>query len=83
MSIEINTSFFDPGASAIDAYDGDISSSVNVIGTVDTSLVGSTTLYYNVSDSSGNAASQLTRTVQVVESTPPVITLGGRFFCKP
>ena len=76
-SIEINTTFVDPGASAIDAYDGDISSSVNVIGTVDTSVVGSSTLYYNISDSSGNAASQLTRTVQVVESTPPVITLGG------
>ena len=77
VSIEINTSFVDPGVSAIDDYDGDISSSVNVIGTVDTSVVGSTTLYYNILDSSGNAASQLDRTVQVVESTPPVITLGG------
>ena len=77
VSIDINTSFVDPGVSAIDDYDGDISSSVNVIGTVDTSVVGSTTLYYNILDSSGNAASQLTRTVQVVESTPPVITLGG------
>ncbi|MFL2594248.1 MAG: beta strand repeat-containing protein [Flavobacteriaceae bacterium] len=77
VSIEINTSFVDPGASAIDVNDGDISSSVNVIGTVDTSVVGSTTLYYNILDSSGNAASQLDRTVQVVESTPPVITLGG------
>ena len=77
VSIEINTSFVDPGVSAIDVYDGDISTSVNVIGSVDTSLVGSTAIYYNISDSSGNPASQLVRTVQVVESTPPVITLLG------
>jgi hypothetical protein len=77
VSIEINTSFVDPGVSAIDVYDGDISTSVNVIGSVDTSLVGSTAIYYNISDSSGNPGSQLVRTVQVVESTPPVITLLG------
>jgi hypothetical protein len=32
---------------------------------------------YNVSDSSGNAAIQVTRTVRVVDTTPPVITLNG------
>ncbi len=32
---------------------------------------------YNVSDSSGNAASEVTRTVDVVDTTVPVITLVG------
>ena len=77
LDIDLNTVFIDPGATAIDSYDGDISSSVNIIGNVDTSTIGSTTLYYNVSDSAGNAASQLVRTVNVVENTLPIISLIG------
>ena len=77
LDIDLNTVFVDPGATAIDSYEGDISSSVNIIGNVDTSIIGSTTLFYNVSDSSGNAASQLVRTVNVVENTLPIISLIG------
>ena len=77
LDIDLNSVFIDPGATAIDSYDGDISSSVNIIGNVDTSTIGSTTLYYNVSDSAGNAASQLVRTVNVVENTLPIISLIG------
>ena len=32
---------------------------------------------YNVTDSSGNAASEVTRTVSVTDTTAPVITLVG------
>ena len=77
LDIDLNTVFVDPGATAIDSYEGDISSSVNIIGNVDTSIIGSTTLFYNVSDSSGNAASQLVRIVNVVENTLPIISLIG------
>ena len=77
LNIDLNSVFVDPGATAIDSYDGDISSSVNIIGNVDTSTIGSTTLYYNVSDSAGNASSQLVRTVNVVENTLPIISLIG------
>ena len=77
LNIDLNSVFVDPGVSAIDNYDGDISSQVNIIGSVDTSIIGSTTLIYNISDSSGNAANQLVRTVNVTEDTLPVISLIG------
>lgn len=32
---------------------------------------------YNVSDSSGNSATQVNRTVNIVDTTPPVISLIG------
>ena len=77
LNIDLNSVFVDPGAIAIDSYEGDISSSVNIIGNVDTSTIGSTTLFYNVSDSAGNAANQLVRIVNVVENTLPIISLIG------
>lgn len=54
----------DPGATATDDTDGDITSSITVNGTVDTTAVGTYTLTYSVADSASNAAST-TRTVIV------------------
>ena len=42
--------------------------------TVDTNTVGSFTVAYNVSDAAGNAATEVTRTVTVVDTTAPTIT---------
>ncbi|WP_298545941.1 immunoglobulin-like domain-containing protein [uncultured Aquimarina sp.] len=39
--------------------------------------VGSYTIYYDATDASGNMADQVTRVVNVVDTTAPVITLGG------
>ena len=44
---------------------------------VNTAVVGSYSVTYDVSDSEGNAAVQVTRTVDVVDSTAPIITLIG------
>jgi len=43
-------------------------------GTVNTSKVGTYTLTYNVSDTTGNAAQAVTRTVQVTDQTAPIVT---------
>jgi len=43
----------------------------------DTATVGSYSVTYNVIDCAGNAAVQVTRTVNVVDTTPPVVTLNG------
>ncbi len=67
ITIEVDSIFTDPGYSASDKVDGDITSSVLVTGSLDTSTVGIYYLYYDVSDSSGNAAIQITRTVNVVD----------------
>ncbi len=53
------------GATATDNVDGDLTSSIVISGTVNTSSAGTYTRYYNVSDAAGNAANQVTRSVVV------------------
>ena len=68
--------FTDPGATASDNIDGDLTSSITSSGTVDTATEGTYTIYYNVSDADGNIAS-VSRTVIVSLDLPPTITLTG------
>lgn len=77
MTVETGTSFTDPGATATDDRDGDITARIVKSGTVNTAVIGTYTLSYNVSDTAGNAAATVTRTVRVVDTTKPVITLVG------
>ncbi|MUG68723.1 DUF5011 domain-containing protein [Paenibacillus campinasensis] len=72
-SIVQGAAFIDPGASAFDNQDGDLSGSIVVTGAVDTSRAGQYTLYYDVTDSAGNAADQVTRIVEVT----PAASGGG------
>lgn len=66
ISVVQNTTFTDPGVTAIDNVDGDISANVQTGGTfVNTSTPGNYTITYDVSDASGNAATQVSRTVTV------------------
>ena len=74
ITVELGGTFTDPGASATDLKDGALS--VSVSGTVDTSTVGSYTVTYSATDAAGNSAS-VTRTVNVVDTTAPVITVTG------
>ncbi|WPJ94616.1 DUF5011 domain-containing protein [Coraliomargarita algicola] len=70
--------FTDPGASAHDAEDGDISNNIVVGGdSVDANTPGEYAITYNVIDSYGLAAAEVIRTVTVVDTTAPVITLNG------
>lgn len=75
MVVECKSTFVDPGATATDACDDNVT--VNVAGTVDTNTVGSYTLTYTATDAEGNSADPVTRTVNVVDTTAPVITLVG------
>ena len=59
-----NTTWLDPGATASDSLDGNLSSSIAVSGTVDVNTTGTYTLSYTVSDAAGNEAS-ISRTVNV------------------
>ncbi len=68
------------GATANDAEDGDITANIVIDSTaVNTSVVGSYSVTYNVTDSQGLSAVEVVRTVNVVAPTnnPPVITLSG------
>ena len=77
VTIEVGSTYTDAGATATDNYDGDITSSIVTVSTVDVTTVGTYTLTYNVTDANGNVAVEVTRTVNVVDTTVPVITLTG------
>ena len=68
VTIEVGSTYVDAGATAFDTYNGNITSSIIVTGSVNTNTIGIYTITYNVSDTSGNAAVTITRTVNVVES---------------
>ena len=77
VNVEYGSNYVDAGATAADDVDGDISANISTTGFVATTTLGTYTISYNVSDSSGNSANTVTRTVNVVDTTAPVITLNG------
>lgn len=73
--VPLNGSFTAPVATATDACDGNLGS-VNGTGTVDTSVVGTYTVTYTISDAASNVA-VATLTVEVLANLPPVISILG------
>jgi hypothetical protein len=71
LTVECHTSFNDPGASAADSCDSAVPVAVNV--NVNVNVPGTYTITYTASDDAGNAAVPVTRTVNVVDTTAPVI----------
>jgi len=68
--------FVEPGFTAVDECDGDLTSKVTVTGTVDGKTYGTYVLTYTVADSSGNIG-EVKRTVQIADLNKPIITLNG------
>jgi len=77
VTLEAGGVYTDAGASAADIEDGDISASIVVNNAVNTSVVGSYSVSFDVADSGGLAAMQVTRTVNVVDTTPANIVILG------
>jgi len=71
MTVECHTSFNDPFATATDGCAGAVS--VTSSGSVNVNAPGSYTLTYSATD--GTNAATATRTVKVVDTTPPTLTL--------
>ncbi|HCC3219347.1 TPA: DUF5011 domain-containing protein, partial [Legionella pneumophila] len=76
VEIEVGDEYTEPGYTAIDNVDGDVTDKVEVAGDVDTSTPGEYTLTYTVTDSSDNSYS-VTRIVKVIDTTAPVLALEG------
>jgi len=76
MQVEVGGTFSDPGATASDERDGDVTAEIEITGTVDTGRVGTYSIGYLITNSLGYQIST-TRTVEVVDTTPPVLTLKG------
>jgi len=77
ITVECGGSYADAGATASDNCDGDITATIVTNNPVNVNLVGNYTVTYNVNDAAGNAATQVTRQVNVVDTTKPIITLNG------
>jgi uncharacterized repeat protein (TIGR01451 family) len=76
MTVECHTTFTNPGATATDACAGSVP--VTSTGSVNANVPGTYTLTYNATDPAGNAAITVTRTVNVVDTIAPTITLNGQ-----
>ena len=63
--IRMGDTYNEPGYTAVDICDGDVTDKVSVSGNVDTANAGKYTVTYNVSDNCGNE-SEVQRTVKVV-----------------
>ncbi len=74
MFIDLNVAYTEQGAIATDANLG--SNTVTIAGdTVDTTTAGSYTVTYDVMDAAGNLATQLTRTVTVINTVPTLTSV--------
>ena len=79
MNIVVGTQFVDPGATALDQEDGDITDKIVKTGSVNTAVLGSYLLHYLVTDSGGLSA-QTSRTVivgPVATTTAPTVSLSA------
>lgn len=66
VTINIGGTYTEVSAAAWDNIDGNITSKIIVTGRVDATKEGTYIIHYNVSDSSGNAADEVNRTVHVI-----------------
>ena len=71
QTIELGDGYTELGATTDDGSD------VTIDDLAFANAVGTYLIYYDSTDSEGNSAVQVTRTVNVVDTTPPVITLTG------
>ena len=70
MTVELEGTYSEPGATS------DGGETVTITGSVDTDTLGSYTITYTATDANGNTGTA-TRTVNVVDTTAPVIALEG------
>jgi uncharacterized repeat protein (TIGR01451 family) len=80
-TVNVGETYLDPGATAFDQEDGDITNKIVASSTVNTAVVGSYTVTYNVKDSQGLAATPVTRTVNVINPNGSGPTTGNVNFC--
>jgi len=77
MTVNQGSVFNDPKAVVSDNVDADVTIMADPASTVDGNVVGVYTLTYSASDAAGNGPTTVTRTVNVVDGTAPMITLNN------
>ena len=78
LTIALGSVYIDAGATAWDNINGVITANIVTVNPVNTAVLGTYVVTYNVQDGAGNSAIQVTRTVIVsADTTAPVITMLG------
>ena len=75
VAISVGSTYTDSGATCIDDTDGDITSQIVTSGSVDTSTAGTYAIVFSCTDAASNSATQVSRTVFVVNSAPTVTSI--------
>lgn len=73
-ALECGATYDEPGATATDNVDGDLSASIQITGSVDETNPGEYLITYSLTDHNGNNT-EIIRTVTVADTIPPVLTL--------
>lgn len=73
INIYVEAVYSDPGATAIDYADGNVTSKITSTGTVNTSIPGTYYITYKVKDNANNEATA-TRTINVIDNVAPTVT---------
>ena len=72
VDLNVGDTYVEPGATALDETDGDVSSNIVIDNSaVNTAVAGSYAITYNVTDASGNAASEVLRYINVIDINQP------------
>jgi PKD repeat protein len=79
VNLEVNTNFIDPGVKTADNYytAGVLDLRVKTRSNLDIGKLGTYTIIYDLSDPSGNVADSVVRTIIVIDTLKPVISLNG------
>ncbi|MDY7233060.1 choice-of-anchor A family protein [Hyalangium rubrum] len=77
QTLECGSAYTDPGATAGDLCVGDLTAAIVRTGSVNAHTPGIYSVSYDVEDSAGNSPEEVTRTVTVSDTLPPVLTLNG------
>jgi len=67
VTVTLGTAYNDAGATATDNIDGDITANIAVNNLVNTNVIGTYTVSYNVEDASHNHATKVTRIIHVIK----------------
>jgi len=71
ISHPLNTEYIDPGATATDETDGNLTDKIYIENTVNENLIGNYKVTYKVVDEAGNEAAPVSRTVKVINQGWP------------
>ncbi len=77
MGLECGAAYAEPGATASDLCAGNLTSAIQMTGSVNTQVPGTYAVRYNVVDPAQHAALEASRIITVSDTQKPVVTLTG------